>query len=96
MKLAITEIKRQKIILPGITTIEKVVSEVITKADEYLIETINNSITNGEKYKLDMIINAQTEDIKTKLGWLKEDPGHLSPKAFAAVIERLEYGYVNE
>lgn len=90
MKLAINEIKRQKIILPGITTIEKVVSEVIAKANEEFIEIVNNSITSDQKYKLDMLINAQTEDTKTRLGWLKEDQGHSSPKAFAEVIERLE------
>lgn len=90
IKLSINEIRRQKVILPGITTIEKVVSEVIAKADEEFIEIINNSITSEQKYKLDMLINAQTEDAKTKLGWLKEDQGHSSPKAFAQVIERLE------
>lgn len=90
MKLAINEIKKRKIILPGITTIEKVVSEVIKKADDYIIQTIYSSISNEQKYKLEMIINAQNEDIKTKLGWLREDPGHSSPKAFTEVIERLE------
>lgn len=90
IKLSINEIRRQKVILPGITTLEKVVSEVISKADEEFIEIVNNSITSEQKYKLDMLINAQTEDSKTKLGWLKEDQGHSSPKAFAQVIERLE------
>ena len=60
MKLAINEIKIQKMILPGITTIEKIVSEVIAKADEEFIEIVNNSITSEQKYKLDMLINAQT------------------------------------
>lgn len=42
MKLAINEIKTQKIILPGIITIEEVVSEVIAKSDEEFIEIVNN------------------------------------------------------
>ena len=33
IKLAINEIKKQKIIIPGITTIEKIVSEAMSKAD---------------------------------------------------------------
>jgi TnpA family transposase len=90
MKLAINEIKKNKIILPGITTIEKVVSEVLSTADEEIIEIINNSITSEQKFRLDMLINIQNENTKTKLGLLKEDPGHSSPKAFAEVIERLE------
>lgn len=90
IKLAITELRKQKIILPGITTLEKLVSKVLAKADEEFIETVNNSITNEQKYKLDMLINAQTDGTKTKLAWLKEDQGHSSPKAFIQVIERLE------
>lgn len=89
MKLAINEIKNQKIILPGITTIEKVVSIAISEADERLIDTISNSITIEQKYKLDLLITTQ-DDSKTKLGWLKESTGHSSPKAFAEVIKRLE------
>lgn len=90
MKLSIAEIKKYKIILPGITTIEKVVNEVLKQADEYLINTINKSISDEQKNKLDMLINSQTDNTKTRLSWLKEDPGHSSPKAFTEVIDRLE------
>lgn len=90
MKLSINEIKNQKIILPGITTIEKVVSTVISEADERLTDTINNSITIEQKHKLDLLITAQDDDSKTRLGWLKESTGHSSPKAFGEVINRLE------
>lgn len=89
MKLTINQIKMQKIILPGITTIEKVVSEVISKADQEFITMVNDSITSEQKHKLDMLIDSK-EDGKTKLGWLKEDQGHSSPKAFSEVIKRLE------
>ena len=90
MKLAINEIKNQKVILPGITTIEKVVSIVISEADERLIDTINNSITIEQKYKLDLLITTKSDDSKTRLGWLKESTGRSSPKAFGEVIKRLE------
>jgi hypothetical protein len=36
------------------------------------------------------LINAQSENTNTRLGWLREDPGHASPKAFAEVIARIE------
>lgn len=91
IKLAINEIKKQKIILPGITTIEKIVSEAISKADEKIFKSINDSITSEQKYKLDMILISNFESRKTKLGWLKEDIGYSSPKSFGDVIERLEF-----
>ena len=91
IKLAINEIKKQKIIIPVITTIEKIVSEAMSKADEEIFKSINDSITNEQKYKLDMILTFNVESKKTKLGWLKEDVGYSSPKSFSDVIEKLEF-----
>ncbi len=90
IKLAIGQLKKQKFILPGITTIEKIVSEARDIADQTVIKLINDCLAKEQKFKLDLLIKAESEESKTKLGWLKEDPGHSSPKAFAEVIDRLE------
>ncbi|AJA46824.1 transposase [Clostridium pasteurianum DSM 525 = ATCC 6013] len=90
MKAAIAELRNKMIILPGITTIERVVNEVITKADNLVIDIINNSLTESQKKSLDFIIESPNEDTKTTLAWLKEDPGQSTPNAFLEVIKRLD------
>lgn len=91
VKLAIQIIRKNKIIIPGITTIEKAISEVVVTANNKIIEILNKNLTNIQKIRLDALISIQNKELKTKFGWLKEGPGHSSPKAFIEVIKRLEF-----
>lgn len=90
MKIAIESLRKQKIILPGITTIEKIVHESKNKAEDSIIEMINSTITDDQKTLMNRLINAESEENITKLGWLRGDVGYPSPKTFLEVIERLE------
>jgi len=90
MRITIEELKRQMVILPGITTIEKIVNEVSISADETVIHIINASLTDAQKRLLDELIESPSETTKTTLAYLKEDPGQSSPKAFMDVIDRLK------
>lgn len=89
----ISFLKKNKIILPAITTLERMVWEARAMAEKKLFNTVNQSLTIEQKEKLEEIITSQhpSESHKTILGWLKEPPGHPSPETFLKVIERLEY-----
>ncbi|PMC34622.1 DDE transposase [Bacillus sp. UMB0899] len=86
-------LRKNKIILPAITTLERIVWEARAMAEKKLFNTVSQSLTNEQKEKLEEIITLQhpSESNKTILGWLKEQPGHPSPETFLKVIERLEY-----
>ncbi|MES5929948.1 Tn3 family transposase [Bacillus cereus group sp. MG9] len=86
-------LRKNKIILPAITTLERMVWEARAMAEEKLFNTVSQSLSNTQKEKLEEIITSQhpSESNKTILGWLKEPPGHPSPETFLKLIERLEY-----
>lgn len=86
-------LRKNKIILPAITTLERMVWEARAMAEKKLFNTVSQSLTNEQKGNLEEIITSQhpSESNKTILGWLKEPPGHPSPETFLKVIERLEY-----
>jgi TnpA family transposase len=86
-------LRKNKIILPAITTLERMVWEARAMAEKKLFNTVSKSLTNEQKENLEEIITSQhpSESNKTILGWLKEPPGHPSPETFLKVIERLEY-----
>ncbi|MDY8049456.1 Tn3 family transposase [Paenibacillus polymyxa] len=86
-------LRKNKIILPAITTLERMVWEARAMAEKKLFNTVSQSLTIEQKEKLEEIITSQhpSESNKTILGWLKEPPGHPSPETFLKVIERLEY-----
>lgn len=86
-------LRKNKVILPAITTLERMVWEARAMAEKKIFNTVSQSLTNDQKVNLEEIIISQhrSETNKTILGWLKESPGHPSPETFLKVIERLEY-----
>ncbi|AMR88290.1 Tn3 family transposase [Bacillus thuringiensis] len=86
-------LRKNKIILPAITTLERMVWEAREMAEKKLFNMVSQSLSNTQKEKLEEIITSQhpSESNKTILGWLKEPPGHPSPETFLKLIERLEY-----
>lgn len=91
IRVALDELRRSKIILPAITTIERVVWEARHRAEERIYRQIHEALTSSQKQKLDKLIEPVIGTGKTTLGWLKETTGQFSPEAFLKVIERLEY-----
>lgn len=90
IKLAIGNLRKQKIILPGITTIEKIVSKVGQVAEDKVYEIINKCITSKQKRQLDELLESSDDLLTTTLAHLKEEPGQSSTGTFLSIIERLE------
>ena len=90
IKISIEKLREQKIILPGITTIEYIVSEVSQSAENKIYQIINGYLTSKQKRQLDGFINSSNEAQTTTLSYLKEDPGQSTPKAFINTVKRLE------
>lgn len=85
------ELRKRKIILPGMTTIERLVWETRHRAEEKIFKSLTATLSLWQKHKLDQLIDPFVESRKTPLAWLRELPGQSSPDAFLKVIERLEY-----
>jgi TnpA family transposase len=80
IKHSIERLREQKIIIPSITTIEYIVSEVSQLADDKIYEIINGYLTTKEKKQLDRLIHSANENQATILAYLKEEP-HFGKKA---------------
>ncbi|MBM7707676.1 TnpA family transposase [Chryseomicrobium aureum] len=86
-------LRNNRVILPAITTLERMVWEARAMAEKKIFNSVSQSLSDDQKEKLEEIITSQhqSETNKTILGWLKEPPGHPSSETFLKVIERLEY-----
>lgn len=88
--VSIEKLRKDKIILPVISTIERIVWSVKNKTEKRIYKIINASLDEKQKEQMDMMLEAQ-ENKKTPFSWLKEAPGYSSPNTFLKVIEKLEY-----
>ena len=85
------ELWTQKIILPSITTMERLVWETRKRAEEKVFNTLTSSLSVWQKEKLKDLITPSIKNKRTPLAWLRDIPGQSSPDAFLKVINRLKY-----
>jgi len=85
------ELRKNKVFLPAISTIERIVWEVRDKAEKAIFNFISKSLSSEQKNKIDVIIEGKFDNSKTFLNWLNTSPGYASPDAFLKVIEKLEF-----
>ncbi len=90
IRSTIKELRRQKVILPAMTTIERIVWEARQRAEERIFKSISSTLNESQKPKLDHLLDVSSTYSKTPLAWLREVPGQSSPDAFLKVIKRLQ------
>lgn len=90
LRSTIKELRRQKVILPAMTTIERIVWEARQRAEERIFKSISSTLNEYQKPKLDHLLDVSSTYSKTPLAWLREVPGQSSPDAFLKVIQRLQ------
>jgi TnpA family transposase len=91
IQAAIDHLRKQKIILPGMTTIERIVWEARQRAEDKIFKMLVSTLTDVQIEKLEHVLTNRNESNKTYLAWIRDVPGSNSPEAFLKVIERLEY-----
>ncbi|WP_436949777.1 Tn3 family transposase [Staphylococcus shinii] len=91
VRTALDLLRKGKIILPVIPTIERMVWLARIRAKKRIFATLTRNLSKGQKYELEKLIDSTTNNNKTKLAWLREIPGHSSPDSFLKVIKRLQF-----
>ncbi|HDR8205102.1 TPA: DUF4158 domain-containing protein, partial [Bacillus cereus] len=91
IQITIEELKKRKIILPAMTTIERMVWEVRRRAEVKIFRLLNSSLAMEHIQKLNCLLLPMEDSTKTYLAWLREIPSSHSPDSFLKVVEKLEY-----
>ncbi|WP_461389103.1 DUF4158 domain-containing protein [Desulfosporosinus fructosivorans] len=91
IQMTIEELRKQKVILPALTTVERMVWHVRQRAEDKIFKQLVASLSIDQMGKLESTLSTMPESSKTYLAWLKEIPGTYSPDSFLKVIEKLEY-----
>lgn len=90
VKSGIDFLRNKKIILPGITTIERIVRKVCINIESSLFSDIYSCLVPEQYRLLDKVIESQDEKVITVLGMLRNVSGQCSPQAFNNVADKLK------
>lgn len=87
----IDEMRLRQIIIPAISTVERLAWEVRHRAQKVVCLELTKSLTTLQKTVLDKLLVVQPDKKLTDLIWLRQPPGQANPRNFLKVVERLEF-----
>ncbi|WP_254175334.1 Tn3 family transposase, partial [Planktothrix tepida] len=87
----IDEMRFRKIIIPAISTVERLAWEVRHRAQKLVCVELTKNLTQLQKIALDKLLVVAPDQKLTELIWLRQPPGQANPRNFLKVVERLEF-----
>ena len=83
-------LKLEKTILPGMTTLEKIVHRAIIENEKEIYNKVNMFLTAGQKQELDGFLEYNSKKRMPILSWLRIYNGKSSPDEFLETIDKIE------
>src|SRR6266571_606923 len=87
----IEEMRDRQIIIPGITTVERLGWEVRRRAQRQVFRLLTERLTDLQRAQLQALLTVPAASRQTLLVWLRQPPGAASPANFLRVVERLRW-----
>src|SRR5438105_2118856 len=87
----IEEMRDRQIIIPGITTVERLGWEVRRRAEQQVFRLLTEGLTDLQRAQLQALLTVPAASRQTLLVWLRQPPGAASPANFLKVVERLRW-----
>jgi TnpA family transposase len=87
----VEEMRERKIIIPALSTIERLGWEVRQEAQSLVFERLVVGLTHAQRTQLDGLLSVIEASHQTPLAWLRQPPGAPSPGNMLKMIEKLEF-----
>ena len=88
-RVMLDECRRRRIIVPGISSVERMVAQALLDAERHVAEHLARGLDARQRRLLDALLLPHTGTNLSDLAWVRQSPGKPGRKTFAAIIERL-------
>ncbi len=85
----VDEYRRQQVLLPTLTNIERICAEAVTRANRRIYASLTGSLTEVHRAHLDALLRLKDNSNTTMLGWLRQSPARPNSRHMLEHIDRL-------
>lgn len=86
----IARFRAEKIIIPGVTVIERMAAEAMHAADLDVIGQVRARLTAAQRESLDAILSEKTHARQSRLAWLREPVAKVGGRSLLAILDKLD------
>ena len=84
------EMRRRRIVIPGITVIERMAGEACTEAEEALFADVAGRLTPDIIVRMEALMGMGPRTRQSEISWLREPPGKAGEVSMRGLIDRLD------
>jgi TnpA family transposase len=84
------EMRRRRIVIPGITVLERLAGQACTEAEEALLADVAGRLTPDLIVRMEALLGMGPRARQSGISWLREPPGKAGASAMWGLIDRLE------
>lgn len=88
-RVLLDECRRRRIIVPGISSVERMVAKALLDAERHVADHLTQSLSGAQCHLLDALLLLRAGTNLSGLSWVRQPPGKPGRKTFAIIIERL-------
>lgn len=83
------EFRRRRIIIPGISIIERMAAEALLGAERHVETALTGALNVVTRDDLDALLRLRPGSMISVLAWLRQPPGGTGHRAFAEILDRI-------
>ena len=87
----IAKMRAEKIIIPGVSVIERLTASALHSADKRVASDILALLNLTQREKLNAVIDEKTHAQQSRLSWLREPPLRVSPRGLFELLDKIDY-----
>ncbi len=88
-RLLLGECRRRRIIMPGISAVERMVTQALLDAERHVAEHLTRGLDARQCRLLDALLLNHAGTNMSSLGWVRQPPGKPGRKTFNVITQRL-------
>ena len=86
----ITRMRAERIVIPGLSVIERMAAEAMHVADLTVATVVDRSLTGSQREALDALVSDKARPGQSRLAWLREPVGRLGRAALGTLLDQLD------
>lgn len=83
------ELRARRIVIPGVSVVERMAAEAMYRADADLVAAIDGVLDDDMRQRLHTLVDDKTHDRQSRLSWLREPEPHVASTSLAEILEKV-------
>lgn len=83
------EMRVRRIVIPGVSVVERMAAEAMHRAETDLIGAIDGSLDAGARQRLHALIDDKVHERQSRLSWLREPEPRVASASLAEILEKV-------